>query len=316
MKGMSPSPMQFGTRCVVSVPASTSNIGPGFDGIGCAVDLRNEFEFELLPPGSACQAALSGNRCAGITTSANNLAITTAQKFFRMQGQLVPSFSLRAKIEVPNARGLGSSSTAIVAGIVAGNALLGNPLTEAELLDLAVELEGHPDNVAPALLGGLIIGAAHSKPLSYFRLAVHEDVRFVFLIPDYEVKTADARAVLPKTIPHADGIFNASRTPIVVLSLTTGNLAPLASAIEDKLHQPYRKQLFKGYDEFAAAAMGAGAAGFCVSGAGSTMLAVVSGAGVDSVSAALKEALQRRGENGDVVELRPTPEGTRVATLP
>jgi len=315
MSGTPPNPMQFGTRCVVSVPASTSNIGPGFDGIGCAVALRNEFEFELLPPGSSSTATLSGSRSAGITTSPHNLAIITAQKFFRMQGQLVPSFSLRAKIEVPNARGLGSSSTAIVAGIVAGNTLLGNPLTEAQLLDLAVELEGHPDNVAPALLGGLIIGAAQSKPLSYFRLAVHQDVRFVFLIPDYEVKTADARAVLPKTIPHADGIFNASRTPIVVLSLTTGNLAPLASAIEDKLHQPYRKQLFKGYDEFAAEAIAAGAAGFCVSGAGSTMLAVVHSTAIESVTAALKQALQRRGESGDVIELSPTPEGTRVDTI-
>lgn len=305
-----------GTRCRVSVPGSTSNLGPGFDSIGCAVAVRNEFEFEVTGNGGEGGVALSGSSSDGIPTTRDNLALATARDFFERMGVKAPTLKMRASIEVPSARGLGSSSTAIVAGLVAANQLLDCPLSPTELLDVAVEIEGHPDNVAPAMLGGLIVAAAYSKPLSYFRVPVHWSVSFLFTIPDYMVHTSDARARLPQTIPFADAIFNSSRSPLVLMALQSGDLKPLRTAMEDRLHQPYRKPLFKSYDDFERSALGAGAAGFCVSGAGPTMLAVCTRETITTVTSALEATLKKTGIGGVVREIPPDNEGTTAKILP
>ena len=304
-----------GTRCKVIVPGSTANMGPGFDSVGCAVAVRNHFVFEIAPEGSADGAELSGPGAAGIPTTRDNLALETARGHFERMGLKAPALRLKAEIDVPNARGLGSSSTAIVAGLVAANRLLDNPLSTSELLDVAVEIEGHPDNVAPALLGGLVVAAAKSTPLSYFHVRVHSSVRFLFIVPDYMVKTSEARARLPQTIPYADAIFNSSRSPIVVMSLQNGDLRPLRAAMEDRLHTPYRKPLFRSYDDFERAALQAGAAGFCVSGAGPTMLAVCTADSINSVAEALRHVLARSGVGGFVKEIPPDNTGTTVELL-
>ncbi len=309
--------MQPGTKCQVIVPGSTANIGPGFDSLGCAISIHNEFEFEVLAPGASDEVVLEGSCQAGIPATADNLALTTAKNFIRAQGIEPPPLRLRARIEVPNARGLGSSSTAIVAGLVGANSLLGNPLDEGAILDLAVSIEGHPDNVAPTLLGGLVVSAAFSVPLAWTRVPVHPDLRFVFVIPDYEVRTAQARSVLPATIPREDAIFNLSRTPLVVLALQSGDADLLAAVLDDRLHQPQRKPLFRRYDDFAAAAKAAGAAGFCVSGAGPTMLAICESSKVDTVRESLEEFLTSCDFGGRIAELAPDNEGTVVhGTVP
>lgn len=302
-----------GTRCTVQVPASTANLGPGFDCIGCAVALQNIFEFTVLADGAEDTVAIGGSRRDGIPTTPDNLALATARDFFRRQGAPAPALGLRATVEIPNARGLGSSSTAIVAGLAGANGLLDTPLSLTELLNLAVEIEGHPDNVAPALLGGLVVSAAHSHPLAWRQVAIHDNICFIFVVPDYEVKTADARGVLPGTVPFADAIYNSSRSPLVLLSLQSGNLTGLRQVIDDRLHQPYRKHLFRGYDVLCAAAYDGGAAGFCVSGAGPTMLAITERDHRDSTIRALQAGLAQAGLTGTVREICPDNIGTRVA---
>ncbi|CAN5166693.1 homoserine kinase [soil metagenome] len=310
-----PAMRSTGARCRVSVPASTANLGPGFDGMGCAVALRNLFEFELLKKGAAPKVTLTGACPEGIPTTADNLALQVAADFFRRVGVEPMPLSLRAEINVPGARGLGSSSTAIIAGIAAANALCGNPLNTEQLLDVAVELEGHPDNVAPALLGGMVVSASESAPLVYRRIVVHDDVSFIFIVPDYEVKTCDARAVLPKTVPYADAIYNASRSPLVALALMSGDLRGLEISIDDRLHQTYRKPLFRHYDELHKSAISAGAAGLCVSGAGPTMLAIARHSLKQPVIDALNETLRSVKLTADVREIKPDNIGTEVDVL-
>ncbi|MBI1293297.1 homoserine kinase [bacterium] len=311
-----PAPMPVGTRCRVRVPASTSNLGPAFDSVGCAVSLFNTFTFEVQHPGTEPLVELSGERSAGIPASPRNLALTIARGFYERVGVAPPVLGLRAEIDIPSARGLGSSSTAIVAGIVAANALLGGIMNTAELLDVAVELEGHPDNVAPALLGGMVISASESRPLAYQRIAVHHDVSFVFVVPDYEVRTADARRVLPSTISLKDGIYNASRSPLMVLAMLTGDLSAFPGCLDDRFHQPWRKPLFRHYDELSNAATKAGAAGFCVSGAGPTMLAICRRERRDAVIGGLARALGTLGLGGFVEELTPTASATTADITP
>lgn len=301
-----------GTRVAVSVPGSTSNIGPGFDCLGCALAIRNRFEFEVLPSGAKDVVELSGPRSVGIPTSPDNLALVSARKLFEMVGIKAPPMKLTATIEIPGARGQGSSSTAVVGGILGADALLGEPYTRTEILDIAVAMEGHPDNVAPAILGGLVASAPHSHPLASIRTEVHRHVRFIFLVPDYEVSTAAARALLPKQVPHEDAVFNAARVPLVWHALQSGDLTNLRDAIEDRLHQPYRKPLFRGYDRLAKAAMDAGAAGFCVSGAGPSLLAIAQPTAVKGVIEALEETLKEFDFAGVVSEIAPDNTGAYV----
>jgi homoserine kinase len=298
--------MPIGTSVRVRVPASTSNLGPAFDSVGCAVSLFNTFTFEIQPPDSEPLVELGGQRSAGIPATPRNLALTIARGFFERVGAPPPVLGLRADIDIPSARGLGSSSTAIVAGIVAANALLGGMMSTAELLDVAVELEGHPDNVAPALLGGMVISASESRPLAYQRIAVHQGISYVFVVPDYEVRTADARRVLPSSISLKDGIYNASRSPLMVLAMLTGDLSAFPGCLDDRFHQPWRKPLFRHYDELSNAAIKAGAAGFCVSGAGPTMLAICRRERRDAVIGGLGRALGALNLGGFVQELPPT----------
>lgn len=303
-----------GTRRKVTVPGSTSNIGPGFDCIGCAVSLANEFTFTIARDDED-RVDLSGPCVGGIPATSDNLALATARDFLRSRGIDPPKLHLHAEINVPSARGLGSSSTAIVAGLLGANALLQVPLDTPTLLDIAVETEGHPDNVAPAILGGLVVSAAHSRPLVCRKLAVHSTIRFLFVIPDYMVKTSDARNVLPRTLPYRAAIFNLSRTPLLAMALQTGDLRDFREIIKDEIHQPFRAPLYKGFAELSAAAAGAGAAGFCVSGAGPTMLAVCTARDQGPVADALRETMRQLSIRGEIIELQPDNAGSRVTAL-
>ncbi|MEO8376549.1 MAG: homoserine kinase [Candidatus Sumerlaeota bacterium] len=298
----------MGRRCEVSVPASTANLGPGFDSMGCAVSLRNKFVFSLHESGED-QISVTGPGSGGIPTTSNNLAVATVRDFLSRQGVEAPAIHMDAQIEVPNARGLGSSSTAIVAGLGAANFFLGSKMTVEELLDEAVNIEGHPDNVAPAMLGALVVAASHSRPLTYIRVNIHPTFRFLFIIPDYMVKTSDARRVLPASIPFGDAIFNSSRSPLVAMALQCGDGSILRTALQDRLHTDYRKSLFKGYDAFEAATMQAGALGFCVSGAGPTMLALCAADTVERVKQSAEKILLHQGSKGTASNLQPDQSG-------
>ncbi|MBI5566423.1 MAG: homoserine kinase [Chloroflexi bacterium] len=254
----------------VLVPATTANLGPGFDCLGMALALYQEIELTEIPHG--LEIVIDGEGAAELSHDANNLILRSAQRVFDRVGYQPTGLCLRSINRIPMMGGLGSSSAAIVGGLVAANALTHYPLTNPQLLDLAIEIEGHPDNVAPALLGGLVIVAADDNGPIVDRVDV-PDLTVVVINPDLRVATKTARRILPAQIPRADAIFNAGRVALVTLALSRGDLNLLGRAMDDRLHQPLRKFLIIGYDMVLAAAKSAGAAAVAISGSGPSLIA-------------------------------------------
>lgn len=176
--------------------------------------------------------------------------------------------------EIPLARGLGSSAACISAGLAAANKLTGNSFSKDDLLDMAVRIEGHPDNVAPAIMGGFVVGAYDGKRLEYVRTDVSDELEFVLLIPDFSLSTKEARGVLPEKYSRSDAVFNISRTALLTAAMITGQFSSLGLAIEDKLHQDYRSALIPGMTEIMSGAREFGAYGAYLSGAGPTVAVI------------------------------------------
>jgi homoserine kinase len=197
-------------------------------------------------------------------------------------------------MHIPLARGLGSSSSAIVGGLMAANQLTGNKVDRTTLLGMAVALEGHPDNVTPALIGGLTLSYTVAAQHRYVTLPFPNDLTLVVAIPDFELSTAQARAVLPGRVNRANAIFNSSRTALFVHALYSRQYALLAIAMDDRLHQSYRAALIPGMTAAITAGCAAGAYGVALSGAGPTLLAVVETA-PDAVAHALRKAFEQHG---------------------
>ncbi len=252
------------------VPATTANLGPGFDCLGMALALYQEIELTEIPHG--LEIVIDGEGAAELSHDASNLILRAAQRVFDRVGHQPSGLCLRSINRIPMMGGLGSSSAAIVGGLVAANALTNYQLTNNQLLDLAIEIEGHPDNVAPALLGGLVIVAADDDGPIVDRVDV-PDLTVVVINPDLRVATKTARRILPAQIPRADAIFNAGRVALVTLALSRGDLDLLGRAMDDRLHQPLRKFLIIGYDDVLGAAKAAGAAAIAISGSGPSLIA-------------------------------------------
>jgi homoserine kinase len=196
---------------------------------------------------------------------------------------------------VPLSRGLGSSATAIVGGLVAANELAGRPLSELEVMKLAIAMEGHPDNVVPALLGGCRLAATSNIGWEIGDIPWHRDILAVVAIPDFELSTSEARKVLPAEISRHDAIFNISHFGLLLRGLATNREEWLKAALQDKLHQPYRQALIPGYDAVNTAAIDAGAYGMVISGAGPTLLALVDTSKGKAVEIAMKNAWLQKG---------------------
>jgi homoserine kinase len=215
---------------------------------------------------------------------------------------------------IPVSRGLGSSSSAIVAGLVGANALLGEPLDGERLLALAVELEGHPDNVTPALLGGFQVTSLGEEGLVRLRIPPPAGLRAVVCIPDTAVSTEAARRVLPPVYSRADAVFNVGRVALLVAALLTGQVGALRAAMQDRIHQPYRASLVPGFEAALAAALEAGAAGACLSGSGSTMLALTT-TGEPAIGEAMAAAVRRAGADARWLALDVDSDGAVVESL-
>jgi homoserine kinase len=249
------------------VPATSANLGSAFDTAGIAFDLYNTFSFEKAD-------ALSFEGFEPRFCNENNLAYIAYKAVCDKIG--VPSGVKIAQIsiEVPVSRGLGSSATLTAAGAVAANVLHGKPLSDMVILAVCTEIEGHPDNAAPALFGGLCVSLTdEGVPFSVCH-KVSEDVCFTAVYPNFEVATKDARAVLPKEIDRHDAIFNLSRAALLPYAFEKGDFSLLKAVTKDKLHEPYRKKLFRNIAEIEKAAYDAGAVSFIISGAGSTCLCI------------------------------------------
>lgn len=251
----------------VRVPGSSANLGPGFDSLGVALSIYNTFTFTLADKTSVtgCDAAYCGE---------DNLAIVAFRAACDYRGVAAPAVSLAIFSDVPVSRGLGSSSTLFVGGILAADTLLSLGLSKNEMLVIANGLEGHPDNVAPAIFGGITASMLSDGVPRALPLSLHPSLKFCAFIPDFETKTRDARAVLPRTVPFTDAVYNASRVAVLIPALAAGDTEALALALSDKLHEPYRKSLIHEFSEVETAAKASGAVAFFISGSGSTLMAL------------------------------------------
>ncbi|MBE9201081.1 MULTISPECIES: homoserine kinase [unclassified Nodularia (in: cyanobacteria)] len=286
----------------ITVPATTANLGPGFDCIGAALTLYNKFKFTRLDEGGLI-IDVTGAEAERVQTDESNLLYQAFVKFYQYIGQTPPSVKMEIQLGVPLARGLGSSATAIVGGLVGANQLAGAPLTQLQVMELAIAMEGHPDNVVPALLGGCRLAATSADNWEICDIPWNENIVPVLAIPDFELSTSEARQVLPTQVSRADAIFNTAHLGLLLRGLQTGKGEWLSTALQDRLHQPYRQALIPGYDAVNAAAMKAGAYGMVISGAGPTLLALVDKLHSQAVEAAMLSAWQSTGITATVRSL-------------
>jgi homoserine kinase len=294
---------------IVTVPATSANLGPGFDCVGIALDLVNALyfsteknEIKALPHGA-------------VPLSAGSLAHQGFKLVAEMTGKKMPSdLSVAIGANVPRSRGLGSSATLTVAGIVAANVLLQADLSEEEIITLANRIEGHPDNAAPAYLGGLVVSISSEEGIKYLKVEPPQTLRAVVAVPDFELATAAARKVLPTQVSRQDAVFNAGHFGLFMTAILTGNVEMLGLAMEDRLHQPYRTPLVPGLQEVMAAALAQGALGCCLSGAGPSVLAFCNRAD-EEIGEAMKNTWRCAGIKAEIFLLNISLEGTKYTFI-
>ncbi|MFO5493056.1 MAG: homoserine kinase [Cuspidothrix sp.] len=303
--------MSVVSNITVKVPGTTANLGPGFDCIGAALKLYNDFNFTTLDAGGLI-IQVSGIEAAKVQTDETNLLYQAFVKLYQHIKKTPPGIKIEIKLGVPLARGLGSSATAIVGGLVGANYLAGSPLSELEVMELAIAMEGHPDNVVPALLGGCRLAATSSTGWEICDIPWHRDIVPVIAIPNFELSTAEARRVLPTEISRRDAIFNISHLGLLLRGLATNREEWLKAALQDKLHQPYRQTLIAGYESVNEAAINAGAYGMVISGAGPTLLALVDITKAKSVETAMTNAWMAKRINSIVRSLRLDTQGAVI----
>ncbi len=300
------------------VPASTSNLGPGFDTLGLALDLCNEVTLRVGRIGEASGIdRIRGVGADSLATDESNLVLRAATALYRKLGQTPPPLRATLHNRIPLARGLGSSGAATIGGLVAANILTGEHLDAAGLLALATDLEGHPDNVAPALMGGLVISALVDS-YDGRRILTHRltppPAAIALCIPNQPLATEAARRVLPRRVPLATAVHNLGRVALLVAALATGDYTHLRPAMDDRLHQPPRATIFPPLAPVMAAALEAGAAGACLSGAGSTLLAIVpDGTGAaHAVAATMVRACTAAGYPAQPAVVQPRDQGAVI----
>lgn len=254
-------------RVVVRVPATTANLGPGFDAFGCALSLYTHVTFEKTESG------LSITGCDPAYAGADNLAYVAYRATMEAMGEPVGGVRIHIDADIPISRGLGSSAALLAAGAVGANALHGDRLSKEALLEITNAIEGHPDNLAPALFGGLMVSMVEAgKPITVpFRL--DPGWEFLALVPDFTLSTSLARKALPDAYPRADAVYNISHGAMALKALEIGDAALLKMALQDRIHQPYRCGLIRDYDQIREL-IGAAGGAFCISGAGPTLLCI------------------------------------------
>ncbi|USS88491.1 homoserine kinase [Fructilactobacillus hinvesii] len=250
----------------VTVPATSANLGVGYDCLGLALDLRATFQFQ-----SASKLTIAG--CPEQFQNENNLVYRAFQAGCEALGEPVPSLAIKIDSPIPVSRGLGSSATCIVAGLAAAGEWFQTQFTQNELVQLATDFEGHPDNVTPVIYGGLCAGVQTDEGISVLTYPVADDLDFLAIVPDFTVSTDEARALLPKSVSYATATHQISHSLLLVRALMTGNLFDLRLALDDRLHEPYRKQLIANYD-VVAEACDYFENSLYISGSGSTLIAI------------------------------------------
>jgi homoserine kinase len=275
-------------KLLVKVPATSANLGPGFDSLGLALDLWNETTITLAIEFSI---RVKGEGADKLSNDKNNLIFCAAQRLAEFAGRSLPQFHADCINQIPLSSGLGSSAAATLTGLLAANALLGNPLLKEEILGLASEMEGHPDNVAPALMGGLVVSTVENEKVIARQIPTAAPLRVTFVLPDFHLPTKEARAALPEKVSMKDAVHNISRAVLVTEAFRNGDFDLLGKAMTDTLHQPYRLKLIPGAEAAMDAAKEAGASAVALSGAGPSLIAFSSKA-----ESGIGEAIQREFE--------------------
>lgn len=291
----------------VKVPATTANLGAGFDTFGLALTLYNEFEVEEVD--GVFIESYPENEF--LKNPENNLFIKVVKYLCEAEGNTFHGAKLKQTVNIPVARGLGSSATAIVAGILTGFAVHKKPLTDEEFFKVAYLFEPHPDNLLPAWKGGLIAALKTEDKTYYSKIEFPQELKAVVVIPDFELSTELARSVLPKEIPLKDAVFNIQRASLFIRALQEKRFDLLKVAMEDRLHQPYRKSLIPNFDKVIQYAYESGAVGASLSGAGSTMLALALD-NFDKIGQAMVSAFSEAGINAKYLVLDVDTEGAKV----
>lgn len=256
----------------IKVPATSANLGPGFDTLGLAMKVYNTFIFSEIDRGIDIIIRDKNTGEIFEISQEHNLLYQSMKFLFDKNGKEFAGLKIIEEINIPFARGMGSSATAVTAGLVAANILMDRPYSEQELIDFSVEIEGHPDNVVPALKGGFVINVMGDNGLVYKKMTVPNNLKIVMLIPDFQLKTEDLRSVLPDKIQYQDAIFNQSRTALLTACFYDNDWSKLRLAMEDRLHQDYRADLIPGFHRLLEIAYQSGALGVALSGAGPSLL--------------------------------------------
>ena len=311
------------TAIRVAAPATTANLGPGYDCLGMALDIWNTVEVEPLPDGEAPSVSVSGEGAGELEDGPENLVYRSMEFLYRELGRPMPPLSVRCDNEIPLARGLGSSAAAIAGGLAAANALAnmnedGGGFAARDLLEMAATIEGHPDNVAAAVMGGLQLVVTEAQDtrentLYTVPISVPAAIHAVLFIPETRIATADARAVLPQQLSVADAVHNMARVALLVAGMATNHPEYLSVATQDKLHQPYRQPLFPAMKLLMKAALDAGALGAFLSGSGSTVLALTQGREM-TVAYEMAEAARQASVEGTVKVTQPTALGAHLVS--
>lgn len=280
----------------VRVPATSANMGPGFDAMGVALNLYNEYAFEEIENGLEF-FGIEEEFC-----NEENVIYKAMIECFKKRNYKVRGLKISIlKNEIPISRGLGSSSSCIVGGIIGANELMGQKLSKEELLELAVSIEGHPDNVAPALLGGIVVAIRVEGKVIYDKVRVKDDLEFIPIIPDFKLSTEKARVVLPSKISLKDGVYNVGRVALMVTAFNNGNYNLLKFACDDRFHEIYRGNLIKGFDIIKKESYNNGALASFLSGAGPTIMTIINKK--NSFSNKMREVLNREGLNYSILTL-------------
>ncbi|MBM7563761.1 homoserine kinase [Paenibacillus sacheonensis] len=303
-------------QVLVRVPASTANLGPGFDTLGMALSLYAWIEMEATKDGETV-IELYGDGLNGIPTNKTNLIYKVAQMVFEEAGVNIPELRIAMYSDIPLTRGLGSSASAIVGALVAANALAGSPLSEDKLFQMASELEGHPDNVGASLFGGIVVSAWDGTRAEKVRIAPHENLEVLVAIPSFQLSTEKARHALPDKLDMKDAVFNVASSSLLVAAFASGNLELISFAMRDKLHQPYRAPLVPGMSEILEQATSRGALGVALSGAGPTLLTLVDrrSARKAELEAFLLNTLKQHGIEAQTMWLAPALDGPELTTF-
>jgi homoserine kinase len=298
-------------KVVVRVPATTANLGSGFDCLGMALEVHNTVTAQVVPSG--LDVRISGEGEEALRWGEENRVLRAMRLVYQQANRRLPGLRLDLENTIPLGRGLGSSAAASVGGLVAANALCDHALTTDQLLALAVRLEGHPDNVAPALLGGLVVAITEGDHFVCAPVPVPTGLVAAAFVPDFAMPTDEARRVLPGRIDRADAVFNLGRAALLVAAFATDRPDLLDQATGDRLHQPYRQAIFPAMPRLFDAARAAGSRGVFLSGSGSTILALAVGEeSAAAVAEAMATAAQAEGIGGKTLVARVSAQGAQV----